>query len=609
MRQVFKTIRTAKFPGADRGTPPSVCASSTHRFRDGAEADSPGAPVLACPFSDLTSLVMQQQTERDGPLAGHVRQGRRRFVPPIAATGVLRMGDWVRDDLPDLLWPILLTSHGGDDAVRAFVRWQKAVQDDLIEAVEPRLFSDSLDGRLSSLDKFVAAYPQAQESVVTRARELQMLPAAIVSLLAAYPERPAPWLIEAELRSPSQSDIDFLARALIEVLEDGHRESLVKCISIWSAVQAGMFSADPTMIDLLKAYPGDSGNRSRADSVIRASWGSTRTAKLAKKPDCLDEAIRWAKDFWGFNSITTRCMRRRDLPESQADEAATAAFADPTGKFESDSDSDSVEQAPSTSISRQQLAQDLVSSYAEAVEASPADLYAPECREVHTGLVFRAGREVIAILATPELWSVEHGSHIGRMLVELRIYLSWMANQDSSIYRQFQDYGAGKAKLYSLIAAELPSEIRTPEVQESIDLMKRLSRNNSVIDHRVVDTRDSFANGKSFRVMAEECGLLDLYRHAYMTASGVSHSEWWSVEMHSMERCQNILHRGHLIPSLSLPSGGSEELADAWLDSLYALIRLSLDILEIDAELVQSAFGWINGAGDYGEGTPASSQP
>jgi hypothetical protein len=571
--------------------------------RDG----SPSAPLLSCRQSDLLSVVMpQQHTEQDGPLAGHVRQGRRRFLPPLAATGVLHLGDWVRDDLPDLLWPILLASHSGNDAVRAFVRWQKAVQGDLIAAIEPKLLSEGLDGRLSSLDRFVAACPDAQDIVVTRAHELQMLPAEIMALFAAFPERPAPWLFPTELRSPSQTDIDFLGHALIEVLHDGHRESVVKCISIWSAVQAGMFSADETTINLLKTYPLDSAKRSLADTVVRASWGSMRAAKLAMDASWLDEATRWAKVFWDFNSRTTRCMRRRDLPHSQSDADDGTPLSESGGAHESDSGE--VEHVQPVANSRQQSAKDLVLSYVEAVETSPANLYAPERQEVHAGLVLRAGREVIAILGTPELWSSEHGSHVGRMLVELRIYLSWMAIQDASIYRQFQEYGAGKAKLYSLIAEELPEDVRTPVVQESIDLMSRLSRNDSVLDHRVVDTRDSFADGKSLRAMADECGLTDLYRHVYMTASGVAHSEWWSVEMHSMERCFNILHRGHLIPRLSLPIGGSEELADAWLDSLYTLIQVSLDILEVDPTSIQSAFGWIDGT-EEDDGSFASASP
>jgi hypothetical protein len=115
---------------------------------------------------------------------------------------------------------------------------------------------------------------------------------------------------------------------------------------------------------------------------------------------------------------------------------------------------------------------------------------------------------------------------------------------------------------------ELPEEARRPDFEEAIKDLETLSHNDEVIDHRVVDTRDSFAEGKSIRAMADECGLLDLYRQAYYMASGVAHSEWWSIETHAMERCLNVLHGGHLIPSLSLNSGGMSPSRDhGWISS------------------------------------------
>ena len=55
----------------------------------------------------------------------------------------------------------------------------------------------------------------------------------------------------------------------------------------------------------------------------------------------------------------------------------------------------------------------------------------------------------------------------------------------------------------------------------------------------------------------------------------------------------NVLHRGHLIPSLSLSAGANVELATSWVDSLYALIRLSLNILGTEDEAVTGAFAWL----------------
>jgi len=241
-----------------------------------------------------------------------------------------------------------------------------------------------------------------------------------------------------------------------------------------------------------------------------------------------------------------------------------------------------------------QLATDLLSSYVEALETSPARLYDQERQEVHSGLAARAGREVITALGAPDLWCMEHGAHIGRTLVEVRIYLQWMALQDPSIYRAYQEYGAGKAKLYTRLAGEIPEDWMRPDVKDAVTELYRLSHNDDVLDHRVVDTRDSFAGGKSLRAMAEECGLLDLYRHAYYLASGVTHSEWWSVETHCMERCLNVLHRGHLIPSLSLSAGGNVQLASSWVDQLYALIRRSLQMLGTAEESVNNAFSWLS---------------
>jgi hypothetical protein len=48
------------------------------------------------------------------------------------------------------------------------------------------------------------------------------------------------------------------------------------------------------------------------------------------------------------------------------------------------------------------------------------------------------------------------------MLVEVRINIEWMARQDPSAYAAFQDYGAGKAKLYALIMEELPPRPGAP---------------------------------------------------------------------------------------------------------------------------------------------------
>jgi hypothetical protein len=522
----------------------------------------------------------------------------------LAATGTLQIADWMRDDLPDLLWPVLTLSELGTAEAVRFVRWQKAVQEDLSGKAEPAFIAECLDGRLTSLDRLAAQVPEARIAVKVRAEERGLLPESVAQALAAYPLRPAEWLVDREMTPPGQEEIDLLARAVLEVLKDGHREAVIKCLYIWSAVQAGTFSTSAETIELLQRYPTDSKTRAKADSVVRAMWGAHKGWLLHEDEDRFADAIKWARVFWGANSMTTRCMRRRN---GEADEHSNRE-----GDVETPSDATSGDRAtvpgamPERGAHLRQLAMDLLSSYVEALEMSPARLYDHERQEVHSGLVARAGRDVITALGAPDLWCMEHGAHIIRALVEVRIFLQWMAQQDPSIYRTFQDYGAGKAKLYARIMDELPEEVRRPDFEEAIKDLKNLSRNDEVIDYRVVDTRDSFAEGKSIRAMAEECGLIDLYRQAYYMASGVAHSEWWSVETHAMERCLNILHGGHLIPSLSLNSGGNVEFAKSWVDQLYTLIRISLQILGTDEKVVEDALGWANARQEEESGKEAS---
>lgn len=535
-------------------------------------------------------------------MAGHVRKGRV-FKSPLAASGVLGVENWIKDDFPDLLWPALVLAEQGDNSFRQFVKWQKTVQERLAHHGEEVFVAEALDGRLTHLATLAEKFPDASEIVVDEAHRHGLLSEGVRSALASYPYMPAPWLVGAtELAPPERPALELIRDALISILRDGHREALLKCLRTWSTVQAGTFRADARTIELLRDYPGDLANQSAADSVVRASWGAHKALVHVDNPAYFDEAIRWARVFWGANSMTSRCIRKRDV-ESPDDCPTEAVDGEPDWQVSSAVRSDQTEPSPvpAGGENLRGFTMDVMVSFVEALETAPAHLYANERQEVISGLVSRAGRDLMAVLGAPDLWCLEHGAHIGRMLVETKIYLHWMARQDPAIYRQFQEYGAGKAKLYARISDELPDDARTAGFRESIDELQRLSHNHDVVDHRTVDTRDTFADGKSIRAMAEETGLLDFYRQAYSLSSGVVHSEWWSVETHGMEPCVNVLHGMHLIPSLSLNPGGNVELAISWVDQFYSLAHAGLDILGTDADAVNAAFAWVNANDDSSE--------
>jgi len=540
-------------------------------------------------------VTVPRPYQHAGPLAGHVRKGRV-YSSPLAATGALQVHDWFKDDLPDLLWPALVLAEQGNESVHRFVRWQKAVQDGLAAHGETTLVAESLDGRLTHLAVLAAKFSDAAELIVAEATRYGLLSVGVRSALGSYPYMPAPWLAgQGQVRPPGLPELQLIRSALLAALKDGHLEALLKCLRTWSTVQAGSFRSDEKTIDILKNYPGDSTTRSAADSAVRAMWGAHRGAVLVDDPNHFDEAIKWARVFWGANSMTSRCVRKRESEgeDEMGDQEDGSDVNDLTSAEEPSGDAAAATPVPADGAHLRGLTMDLLSSFVEALETAPARLHDNERQEVISGLVVRAGRDLIAVLTAPDLWCMEHGAHIVRMLVESKIYLHWMAQQDPSIYREFQKYGAGKAKLYARISDEVPAEAREAGFQEAIEEFERLSHNHDVLDHRVVDTRDTFAGGKSIRAMAEETGLLDFYRQAYSLASGVAHSEWWSIETHAMEPCLNVLHGLHLIPSLSLSFGGNVPLASSWVDQFYSLIRTALRILDTDGAAVSAAFAWL----------------
>ncbi|HEX3803668.1 MAG TPA: hypothetical protein VHV75_12595, partial [Solirubrobacteraceae bacterium] len=196
------------------------------------------------------------------------------------------MGDWIRDDLPDLLWPALYLAHQGTtDAARDFVRWQEDVLADLDALGAPiedrRIVTECLDGRLTGLDRLAERIPASKGIVVRRAADRGLLPEPVANALTTYRQRPAAWLTDREPSDPELDDVRLLSKAVLEAVTDGHREAVLKCLKIWAAVQAGTYSADGTIIELLKFYPNDVATRSQADTVVRASWGSSRGAMLA----------------------------------------------------------------------------------------------------------------------------------------------------------------------------------------------------------------------------------------------------------------------------------------------------------------------------------------
>lgn len=173
----------------------------------------------------------------------------------------------------------------------------------------------------------------------------------------------------------------------------GHHEALIKCLRIWSTVQAATFRSDGEKIDLLKDYPDNLSNRAKADATIRAMWGAHKGLLKKRDSSCFDAATDWARVFWCANSVTSDCIRQRDLDSSSGNSQ------DPAEAAEEEAAEEEVEMTPAEIPEGGRylrgFVMDLMGSFVEALERAPSNLYAQERQEVVSGLVSRAGRDLM----------------------------------------------------------------------------------------------------------------------------------------------------------------------------------------------------------------------
>jgi len=467
--------------------------------------------------------------------------------------------DWVAQDLPDLLWPLILISRSGGSG--AYVLGQ--AQDAAIKAVNPddrKASGGLLDGRLTSIEAF-----DGDRNAVTSA--LYELPAAsvlfepgVLGVLALYGDAlPGRWLFESAPGAEDALSVDdalrVLAEAVIAVAGDRHLNALVKSSSLRWQMITGRLSLPAGLGDELIGYPTVKENIGKADAFILSSFLSS---KVMTPDDVRSAREAWAASFWNANWSMTPC-----LPDEFAgdEEDASAAEADATPA--SPEDDEELPQADDEEANRRHPGWPAMEQAIELYEAFlddvmspdvPVDLNRPARFEVLTGLVARAMRQVIAILRAPHQWNGEQAAPVMRALVEARIVATWLLTQgDDNWFERYQDYGRGKQKLHVQVLRELLERMGDDAPPAfSAQLEKLQSRGGGEYQAMFQDVSvDSTFAGKNLRMMADEADMADDYRLHFQVESGVTHGEWWAIEEYAMQRCMNPLHRFHLLPTFS----------------------------------------------------------
>jgi hypothetical protein len=482
--------------------------------------------------------------QREGPLKGHFKRGRI-YRPPLLAYDEMVLSDWVKDDLPDLLWPVLLIAWRGDQGIVQFRRVQELVIHVIGEAALDG-HGVEFDGRLTSIEAIPEALrPQILDAVGDSRAAADAIPPALLPMLRLYDDVPGGWLLvdpftDVETRLTADEAVNVLLRAMVDVISDGHLNALVKCAPLGWRILRRKVSFPASEVELLRDYPTNRETRGRVDAMIRSSFLSFKG--LEDHPERHEARIIWARSFWRQNWHYFPCLPEQEaVEEPEGVEDAEASDAE-----------DQIDLAAVADKALRRVMEQFNAFLQQALDpAAPVDLYAPARHEVICGLVGRATRAVAAALSAPHLWSGEHGMTTTRVLAETTILLGWMDQQDDSIYGRFQNYGRGKQKLMKRHFDELIESFPGEPPAELAEAAKRLDEKvggDWGLGFQDVSVESTFS-GLSLRQMAAAADLDDTYRYVYQPASGVTHGEWWALEDYVMQRCMNPLHLLHRIPS------------------------------------------------------------
>ncbi|MCU1395281.1 MAG: hypothetical protein JWM34_3709 [Ilumatobacteraceae bacterium] len=539
----------------------------------------------------------------DGVLEGHLREGRI-YRPPLLAYENLRASDWVRDDLPDLLWPAVVGSMFGDEGILAINR----LQDALIAKFETDHFDGAnvFDGRLTSLDTVAIADRSIVVEVVRSSPDRNhLVPAELIAIMALYVDAPGTWLLfepwnPEGLVTPERA-AGVLAKAVVDAVSANN--ALTKnSVLRWALLTGELDMQDELRSDVMQ-FPGGT-NRAMASALIRSSFLAHDGATRERHPRDVIRRIEWARSFWLHNWHATDCMPEEGLSDIGNHDAVDGHEADAVAapkEFVGDAVGDATESAseneaddvPHLDPVADELSANAVEQMTDLFNRFLAialdhdighDMYQPEKHEVICGLVARAARSAIRTASHPDLWSGEHGMGSQRVLAETEIVLTWMAStNDPATYVNYQRYGFGKRKLLRKQMEELSATFEEPPAMlvEAIDSMARSTGGDRGEAFQEVSVDKNFA-GKDLRQMAADTGLDGLYRHVFQPASGIAHGEWWAIEDYAMQRCLNPLHRFHQIPSFDLDYPSTRGFGENLLKRLTDLMTLAVRTLVPD---------------------------
>lgn len=183
----------------------------------------------------------------------------------------------------------------------------------------------------------------------------------------------------------------------------------------------------------------------------------------------------------------------------------------------------------------------------ERVKAWPLDLAQYEMHEAVGALLARQVTLAVQLAAAPPIWNPHLAPLILRSMTDTYISLGWILCDPVDRAQKFILYGLGQEKLeIEHLKARAEAEGWKPEDDPLIK-----SKEEWLNEQRyefLTEVNVGSWSGIDTRKMAEEAGLLDVYRFDYQPSSAAMHSQWHHIGRFNLVTCPNPLHKLHKIP-------------------------------------------------------------
>ena len=185
-----------------------------------------------------------------------------------------------------------------------------------------------------------------------------------------------------------------------------------------------------------------------------------------------------------------------------------------------------------------------------------------QVQEVLGGILARQATLATELAINPYILNIHTAPLLLRPMVESCINVAWILQSSEERCKMFVSYGLGQENLLlEQSKADLREAGEDPDENPGIKQWEQWI--NSQRFTFLTEVNVGSWSGSSLREMAEEVGLMGIYRVDYAMWSGATHNTWNHISHANLRPCVNPLHGYHRVPEISRPGYASIHLLKA----------------------------------------------